>query len=123
MPLHSLKSALIQIFNGRLSPPIQFVLEFFAIMILVSLVNVYFAIPTLIMATILVALRHVYVSTSRNIKRVESISKSPIFAHTNATLQGLSTIRALKAERAVIENFNFYVDHNTSVRRICHFAN
>jgi ATP-binding cassette subfamily C (CFTR/MRP) protein 4 len=93
----------------------QFVLEFIAIMVLVCLVNVYFAIPTLIMAIVLFGLRHVYVSTSRNIKRVESISKSPIFAHTNATLQGLSTIRALKAENAVIENFNYYVDHNTSV--------
>jgi ATP-binding cassette, subfamily C (CFTR/MRP), member 4 len=92
------------------------VLEFFAIMILVSIVNVYFAIPTVIMAAILVGFRHIYVTTSRNMKRVESISRSPIFAHTNATLQGLSTIRAFKAEQAVMQNFNEHVNTNASVK-------
>lgn len=87
-------------------------------MVLVSLVNVYFAIPTLIMAVVLYLLRFVYVTTSRNIKRVESISKSPIYAHTNATLHGLSTIRASNAEQAVIKNFNKSLDHNTSVRKV-----
>lgn len=90
-------------------------------MVLVSLVNFYFTIPTLIMAIALFGFRHIYVTISRNIKRVESISKSPIFAHTNATLQGLSTIRALKAEEAVKENFNRYIDHNTSVNHILSF--
>lgn len=90
-------------------------LEFIAIMILVSLVNVYFAIPTMIMAILLYVFRYLYITTSRNIKRVESISKSPIYAHTNATLQGLPTIRASRAEDAVIKNFNKFLDHNTSV--------
>jgi ABC-type multidrug transport system fused ATPase/permease subunit len=84
-------------------------------MVLVSLVNVYFAIPTLIMAILLYFLRFVYVTTSRNIKRVESISKSPIYANTNATLHGLPTIRASNAENAMIQNFNQSLDHNTSV--------
>lgn len=84
-------------------------------MVLVSLVNIYFAIPTIIMAILLYFLRHIYVTTSRNIKRVESISKSPIYAHSNATLNGLTTIRASKAEKAVIQNFNKFLDHNTSV--------
>lgn len=84
-------------------------------MILVSLVNIYFTIPTLILTVFLVIFRQIYVNTSRNIKRVESITKSPIFAHTNATLQGLSTIRALKAQNSVISNFNSYIDTNTSV--------
>jgi len=94
---------------------LQFVFEFFAIMILVSLVNIYFTIPTLILMVFLVIFRQIYVNTSRNIKRVESITKSPIFAHTNATLQGLSTIRALKAQKSVTSNFNSYIDTNTSV--------
>lgn len=85
-------------------------------MVLVSLVNFYFAIPTLIMTCLLYGIRHFYITTSRNVKRVESISKSPIYAHTNATLQGLPTIRASKAEKDVIENFNKILDHNTSVR-------
>lgn len=84
-------------------------------MVLVSIVNLYFIIPTVVMGIVLYGFRHVYVSTSRNVKRVESITRSPIFAHTNATLQGLSTIRAFKAEDSVKVNFNKHLDHNTSV--------
>lgn len=54
--------------------------------------------------------------TSRNVKRVESITRSPIYAHANATLQGLATIRAFKAEDAVTSEFNHYVNLNSSVR-------
>lgn len=84
-------------------------------MILVSIVNVWFIIPTAIMAIILYGFRHVYVSASRSIKRVESVLRSPIFAHTNATLQGLSTIRAFNAENSVKKNFNNHMDISSSV--------
>lgn len=84
-------------------------------MVLVSIVNVYFIIPTVVIGVILYGARYIYVSASRNIKRVESISRSPIYAHTNATLQGLSTIRAFGAEDSVRRNFNTHLDHNTSV--------
>jgi ATP-binding cassette, subfamily C (CFTR/MRP), member 4 len=84
-------------------------------MVLVSIVNLYFIIPTVVMGFLLYGFRHVYVSASRNIKRVESISRSPIYAHTNATLHGLNTIRALKAEDSVRENLNMHMDFNTSV--------
>lgn len=90
-------------------------LEIIAIMVLVSIVNVYFIIPTVIMGFVLYGFRYIYISTSRNIKRVESISRSPIFAHTNATLQGLSTIRAFKAEESVKRDFNNHLDFNSSV--------
>lgn len=90
-------------------------LEFIAVMVLVSLVNFYFTIPTVIMAFVLYIFRYVYVTTSRNVKRVESITKSPLYAHTNATLHGLPTIRASKAESDVTENFNKILNHNTSV--------
>jgi ATP-binding cassette, subfamily C (CFTR/MRP), member 4 len=83
-------------------------------MVLVSIVNVYFIIPTVAIGVILYGARHIYVSASRNIKRVESITRSPIYAHTNATLQGLSTIRAFKAEESVRRNFNNHMDHNSS---------
>jgi ATP-binding cassette, subfamily C (CFTR/MRP), member 4 len=85
-------------------------------MVLVSIVNVMFIIPTALMGIIMYGFRHVYVSASRNIKRVESIARSPIYAHTNATLQGLITIRAFNADRSVKENFNRYMNFNTSVR-------
>lgn len=84
-------------------------------MVLISVVNLFFIIPTVVMGIILYGMRYVYVSASRNVKRVESITRSPIYAHTNATLQGLSTIKAFKAEEAVRRDFCRHLDHNTSV--------
>lgn len=89
-------------------------LEIFAVFVLVSIVNIYFIIPTVVMAILLYSLRHVYVSTSRSMKRIESILRSPIFAHVNATINGLSTIRAFNAEKDVIRNFESYTDKHTS---------
>jgi ABC-type multidrug transport system fused ATPase/permease subunit len=48
------------------------------------------------------------------IKRIESLSRSPIFAWVNATLQGLTTIRALKAEDSQIRRFYQYLDVNSN---------
>lgn len=43
--------------------------------------------------------------TSRELKRLDSVSRSPIFAHFQETLGGVSTIRAFRAEnRFVVEN-------------------
>jgi ATP-binding cassette subfamily C (CFTR/MRP) protein 1 len=46
-----------------------------------------------------------YLATSRELKRLDAITKSPIFASFSETLNGLSTIRAFKqSERFVAEN-------------------
>lgn len=41
--------------------------------------------------------------------------RSPIFAHTNATITGLSTIRTCKSDDTVIREFNSLQDSNTAV--------
>jgi ATP-binding cassette subfamily C (CFTR/MRP) protein 1 len=43
-----------------------------------------------------------YRSTSREIKRLDSITKSPLFAHFSETLTGLPTIRAYRQQAAFI---------------------
>ncbi|KAJ6637207.1 putative multidrug resistance-associated protein lethal [Pseudolycoriella hygida] len=91
-----------------------FFLELFAIIILVLLVNYWLLLPTFIMSILFYALRHVYVNTARCIKRVEALTRSPIFSHANATLQGLSTIRAFKAQQILSNEFDSHQDLNTS---------
>lgn len=57
-------------------------------------------------------LQRFYNRTSLEVKRLDSISKSPIYAHFSETLSGLSTLRAYKKEEAAkIDNRNM-IDEN-----------
>ena len=53
-----------------------------------------------------------YVSTSRQLKRLESVSRSPIYSHFGESLQGSSTIRAFGMEKNFINQSQTLVDKN-----------
>ncbi|XP_055536637.1 ATP-binding cassette sub-family C member 4-like [Wyeomyia smithii] len=91
-----------------------FSFEILAVVSLVSIVNYWFLLPTVIIAAVMYVIRKIYLDSSRVIKRIESVNRSPIFTHTNATLQGLSTIRAFQAQDILTKEFNEQLDVNTS---------
>ncbi|KAL2911652.1 hypothetical protein HK105_208860 [Polyrhizophydium stewartii] len=53
-----------------------------------------------------------YLSTSRELKRLDSTSRSPLYAHFQETLNGVSTIRAYKQEFRFIETNEERLDFN-----------
>ena len=53
-------------------------------------------------------------ATSRDIKRLEGISRSPIFSQLSTSLQGLTTIRAFNAEPLLRSEFDYQQDLHTS---------
>ncbi|KAG1697029.1 hypothetical protein DVH05_017416 [Phytophthora capsici] len=53
-----------------------------------------------------------FVKTSRELQRLDSISRSPIFALLSETLDGLSTIRAFGVESTFIGHNNYLLDKN-----------
>ncbi|XP_054880485.1 multidrug resistance-associated protein 1 isoform X2 [Poeciliopsis prolifica] len=53
-----------------------------------------------------------YVATSRQLKRLESVSRSPIYTHFNETLLGTSVIRAFGEQERFIHESDQRVDHN-----------
>ncbi|XP_052903481.1 ATP-binding cassette sub-family C member 4-like [Anopheles moucheti] len=93
---------------------LYFFLELSGIIVIVALANYWLLIPTAIMGVIFYLLRFVFLKTARNVKRVEAITRSPVFTHTNATIDGLATIRAFGAERFLEDTFHRYQDLNTS---------
>ncbi|XP_053667782.1 probable multidrug resistance-associated protein lethal(2)03659 [Anopheles marshallii] len=93
---------------------LYFFLELSGIIVIVALANYWLLIPTAIMGVIFYLLRFVFLKTARNVKRVEAITRSPVFTHTNATIDGLTTIRAFGAERFLEDTFHRYQDLNTS---------
>jgi len=49
--------------------------------------------------------QHYFIPTSRQVKRLDSVSKSPVFAHFSETLVGVSSIRAFSVQwRFLAEN-------------------
>jgi ABC-type multidrug transport system fused ATPase/permease subunit len=68
-----------------------------------------FAIP---LAVLYMYFQKFYLSTSRELKRLDSTSRSPIFAHFQETLGGVSTIRAYKCENRFIATNESRIDFN-----------
>ncbi|KAI1293713.1 ATP-binding cassette sub-family C member 4 [Halotydeus destructor] len=50
--------------------------------------------PTIVMLIIVFFIRKLYIRTGRNIKKLEGITRSPVFSHISTSLYGLVTLRA-----------------------------
>uniref|UniRef100_A0A182NJ65 Multidrug resistance-associated protein lethal(2)03659 n=1 Tax=Anopheles dirus TaxID=7168 RepID=A0A182NJ65_9DIPT len=93
---------------------IQIFLSLLGIVVVVAIVNPYNLIPTVVIGIIFYFMRAFYLLTSRNIKRVEAITRSPIYSHLSASLSGLSTIRAFGAEQVLVHEFDSHQDLHSS---------
>lgn len=92
----------------------QIILSMVGSLLLTVIVNPYLLIPVSIIGVIFMLLRVVYLKTSKNVKRIEGIVRSPVFTHLNATLQGLTTIRAYGAQDILQNEFDKHQDLHTS---------
>uniref|UniRef100_A0A4W3IKN0 Multidrug resistance-associated protein 1 n=1 Tax=Callorhinchus milii TaxID=7868 RepID=A0A4W3IKN0_CALMI len=93
-------------------------------MFLGSLFNVLIACIVILIATPIVAVTFLplgfvyffvqkfYVATSRQLKRLESVSRSPIYSHFNETLLGVSVIRAFGEQDRFLQENDLRVDEN-----------
>ncbi|XP_055398777.1 ATP-binding cassette sub-family C member 4-like isoform X2 [Bubalus kerabau] len=67
-------------------------------------------IPVIPLGIIFFFLRRYFLETSRDVKRLECTTRSPVFSHLASSLQGLWTIRAYKAEQNFLELFDAHQD-------------
>lgn len=93
---------------------LQIGLSLLGIIIVVAIANVWLLIPTVVVGIIFYYLRIFYLATSRSVKRLEGVTRSPVFAHLSATLQGLPTIRAFEAGEILTEEFDRHQDLHSS---------
>ncbi|XP_065757876.1 ATP-binding cassette sub-family C member 4-like [Muntiacus reevesi] len=68
------------------------------------------AIPVIPLGIIFFFLQRYFLETSRDVKRLECTTRSPVFSHLASSLRGLWTIRAYKAEQKFQELFDAHQD-------------
>ncbi|XP_073750487.1 ATP-binding cassette sub-family C member 4 isoform X2 [Callorhinus ursinus] len=68
------------------------------------------AIPLIPLGILFLVLRRYFLETSRDVKRLESTTRSPVFSHLSSSLQGLWTIRAYQTEERFQELFDAHQD-------------
>lgn len=95
---------------GVLSDVLEVGLLLFGTIILTCIVNIWLLLPSLGLMLLFYVLRKIYLETSRSVKRIEAVTRSPIFGQMTASMQGLSTIRAFSAQQILIHEFDNYQD-------------
>ena len=83
----------------------QLLLFVFTAALLPSFTNLWLALVSLPIFMTFAYLALYYLKTSRDLKRLDSICRSPVFSHFSETMAGLDTIRTRKRERDYIDKF------------------
>ncbi|ODN02388.1 Multidrug resistance-associated protein 4 [Orchesella cincta] len=82
--------------------------------IIVCVSNAYFIVPAIILLLAYWYIRNFFVTCSRGIKRIETITRSPLYTHLSSSVQGLSTIRSSKSQKLLIDQFDTMQDIHSS---------
>ncbi|KAF5277747.1 hypothetical protein FQR65_LT03727 [Abscondita terminalis] len=93
---------------------LQLGMSLLSIITIVTTVNYWLIIPTVLIFVLFFFMRMFYLSTGRSIKRLEGTTRSPVFAHLNASIQGLTTIRAFGAQSILEKEFDNHQDVHSS---------
>ncbi|KAH8259007.1 hypothetical protein KR038_006887, partial [Drosophila bunnanda] len=93
---------------------IQLFLLLAGIVIIIAVVNPLLLAPAFVIGVIFYKFRAFYLKTSRDVKRIEAIARSPVYSHLASSLTGLSTIRAFEAQRILEAEFDSYQDTHSS---------
>jgi ATP-binding cassette subfamily C (CFTR/MRP) protein 4 len=82
-------------------------------LVVVMIVLPWVALPVPVLLLVFYLLRRWYIGASRQIKRIESVTRSPVYAHLSETLNGLPVLRAMRVQSQFVDKFMDLQDANT----------
>lgn len=91
------------------------VMQFFRTIValgMISLQSVILLVGVVPIVIIYYLVQKIYISTSRQLRRIDSTSRSPIYNHFSETIQGITSIRAYGAKEQFIKESNQRIDTN-----------
>ncbi|XP_035829877.1 multidrug resistance-associated protein 1 [Aplysia californica] len=86
-------------------------------LVMVALINIAYSTPIVLsvifpIITLYVLIQRVYMPASRQIRRIDSTTRSPIYVHFSETLSGAASIRAYGAQQRFMDHSETLVDYN-----------
>ncbi|ELT90554.1 hypothetical protein CAPTEDRAFT_148727 [Capitella teleta] len=89
-------------------------LQVIGIVLVACVVNPWVLIGVIPLGMIFILLRKFYLQTSRAVKRIEGVARSPALSHLSSTVHGLHTVRAYGVEAVFMEEFHRHQDVHSS---------
>lgn len=83
------------------------------IWILISVITPAFLLPGILISLVYFTIGKLYINTSRDLKRLESIQRSPLYQHFEETLAGVITIRAYGHEQRFFDESVHRLDNHS----------
>lgn len=97
---------------GSIRSMLMTVFNVIATLVVIIIATPIIALPFAFLAVFYILVLRFYVSTSRQLKRLESASRSPIYSHFQESIQGAASIRAYKLVDEFVKESERRVDDN-----------
>lgn len=88
----------------------------FGVVITTIVVQPWMIIPCILLTAFAVPLRFYYIRTARELQRLDSIARTPVYTHITETFNGLATVRSFDLQSRMSIQYAKYLKDSISVR-------